>query len=392
MKRRNKTEKVVKLQRNNKSEQTGTHKKQNLLPVISLLVAVFVLIILISGMRSFFVTRLVNIELVEQQKVDQIIEEQPATIKREEQVITAPVSGQVDRKVDEGIRVKRNQTVMVYDELSNEKDNYQSEGEIKRQIDRLAVEFESELTSAREQDLVKSQIEEIIQDIQNLSDEYHRIVDEKENENSSLREVTSPEPGIVSYNIDGLENGFNDIDKLSPKRLQRYREQHENSTYDQDIVVSRAPLFKVVDNYNWKAIVEISQEETIDNEVGDWLSVKFDFADNEIEGRIVEIKEFDSQTIMVLEFERELEKFWKNRFAEIDIVKDTKIGYKIPQRALTENNGQLGVYLVKHGVVKFEEIELISELENNEVLVDGLNEGNLLIRNSFFVREGDRIR
>ncbi len=379
--------------KNNKSR-----KRLSLMPIISLFLAAVIFILVISGLRSFFITRFVSIDAANEQSYQQTLDDLPITLIREEKIITAPTSGKVTKQVDEGTRVKKGQTVMSYDNTSAKETTSNDTEKIGQELDRLNQDLLNELTKIRKglnvQADPRNKLTKLQDSLKQLEQIENQHDDGEDNEEKARnKDIQAPVPGIISYQIDGYEDKINDTDQITTERLQQYRNIYQDKNVPDNAVVTRAPLFKLIEDFSWKTLIEVPEEnidELIDREQ---LDMDFDFSEQDfLSGEVKNVNEFDSCSILVVEFDHEEPEFWKQRFSTADIVYQDKTGFKLSESALTEQDGDKGVFIVERGVVSFEPIESTYEIDNDRVLVKGLEDGDLVIQNTFLVREGDRIR
>lgn len=179
--------------------------------------------------------------------------------------------------------------------------------------------------------------------------------------------------GIVSYKIDGNENHFksDDLDKFTYKYL------NQNYSFKNLEMETRVkdgePLFKIINNLNWKLACTISNASNISNyNIGD--SVKIQIPEIEdIYGVVEKINKDNNHAVIIVNLDRYFENMYSNRVHEGKIIVNKTKGFEIPKSTLIERNNLIGVYVQEiKGLVKFVPVDIVSE-SNDTVFI---NKGN----------------
>lgn len=168
--------------------------------------------------------------------------------------------------------------------------------------------------------------------------------------------------GIVSYKIDGNEEYFDikDLDKFTYKYL------NKNFNFKNLEMETRVkngdPLFKIMNNLNWKVACTISNVSNIANyNLGD--SVKIQIPDIEdIYGVVEKINKDENHAVIIISLDRYFENMYSNRIHEGKIIVNKTKGFEIPKSTLIERNNLTGVYVQEiRGLVKFVPVDIVSE-------------------------------
>ena len=168
--------------------------------------------------------------------------------------------------------------------------------------------------------------------------------------------------GIVSYKIDGNEEYFDikDLDKFTYKYLNK---NYNFKNLEMETRVKNGdPLFKILNNLNWKVACTISNVSNISNyNIGD--SVKIQIPDIEdIYGTVEKINKDDSHAVIIISLDRYFENMYSNRIHEGKIIVNKTKGFEIPKSTLIERNNLTGVYVQEiRGLVKFVPVDIVSE-------------------------------
>ncbi|WP_195444249.1 HlyD family efflux transporter periplasmic adaptor subunit [Peptoniphilus harei] len=179
--------------------------------------------------------------------------------------------------------------------------------------------------------------------------------------------------GIVSYKIDGNEEYFNisDLDKFTYKYLNR---NYNFKNLEMETRVRNGePLFKIINNLNWKVACTISNASNITNyNIGD--SVKIQIPEIEdIYGVVEKINKDENHAVIIVSLDRYFENMYSNRVHDGKIIVNKTKGFEIPKSTLIERNDLTGVYVQEiKGLVKFVPVDIVSE-SNDTVFI---NRGN----------------
>ncbi len=142
-------------------------------------------------------------------------------------------------------------------------------------------------------------------------------------------------------------------------------------------------IFKIIDNYEWYAILKIEDfKEVSSYEEGDRILLGKQGTDEEFRGgKIIRIDKEGSKGTILCKFNSDFMKIYDERFVNFDIIKYKHNGYKIPTKAIVEKDGIKGVYIKEiSGIVKFKPVEIIKEEdkfvyvssgENNTIVIKG---------------------
>lgn len=199
-------------------------------------------------------------------------------------------------------------------------------------------------------------------------------------------------PGLVKLEIDGFE-------KFGPQTCFPYltAEEFAEKTPDNENVGSgervprAAPLLKLIDNYYWyfSAILAAEQEKLLADEPE--TKLVFSFAPEiPVWGQKVESRaRTDGQTGVTWCMDRELPDLFAQRLCSADVVYKNLKGTLIPKCALLEIDGQKGVYVLKKGLVAFQEIIVLLEKED-EYLIKNLEPEARVFTEPEKMQEGQR--
>ena len=149
--------------------------------------------------------------------------------------------------------------------------------------------------------------------------------------NKTFYQMTSPEDGIIVYEVDGFED-FSVQDVISSDmNYNNYKEEH---LFAKEKVSSGDPVYKRINSEYWNIIVPI--DESLAKELNEKSAVRVRFCkDNfEIDTACSMLKEKDNYYLN-LSFNKGMIRYVNDRFVDIELVMGDKIGLKIPNSAIT---------------------------------------------------------
>ncbi len=209
------------------------------------------------------------------------------------------------------------------------------------------------------------------------SDSYVRILTDKRRElENSLKAgsetVTAPKSGLASYRVDGLEETLktDNFDYLSTDLLNSFELK----------VGATIPLSnekgKIVDNFVSYIAVSMNTEKALSSNVNDKVTIRLSNS-NEIEAKIVYIKDEGKDRIIVFEISDDIDELLEYRKISIDIIWWKYSGLKISNSALIEEDDKVYVEKSKAG---YTEKILIKVLRQNDTysIVENYEEEELV--------------
>ena len=139
------------------------------------------------------------------------------------------------------------------------------------------------------------------------------------------------------------------------------------------------PVGKLVDNYKWVLVAEIpvSQSELLN--VGDEIHMRFSDADEElISGTITGISGENSGNVIVkIKSNKYSKTVYRSYKSEVQLIRRTYSGIKVPQEALRVVDGKKGVYVLRGDLAKFIAVD-IKYSDDNWVVVAESDSGGAL--------------
>jgi len=192
--------------------------------------------------------------------------------------------------------------------------------------------------------------------IKNLINEKVALENQK---NSGAEYVNAIRSGVVSYRVDGLENNL----KMDNFSTLNWKGLEELNLKTGQIVASSNEQGKIVNNFKCNIAVLVDKEKTEEMKIGKTIKVRLSNA-KEISATVVYLNdEQNEKSLMVLEINNEIEYLVNYRKITIDIIWWNEEGWKIPNSAITEENGIS--YVVRDRAGYLDKIP-IKILKNNE--------------------------
>ena len=216
-------------------------------------------------------------------------------------------------------------------EKINTLNNYQEIIEYKKNIDTLISKKISFIGDATENKEIKSLIKE------------RNTLENKFKNNTEYQRA--PKSGIVSYRIDGLE------ETLSPEKFNQLNEQYlENLELKTGQIISASnDGGKVIDNFKCYIAMTLNSKEAMEAKVNDKVKLRISNEDEE-DAKIIQINEESGKRTIIFQVDRMTEDLINHRKISIDVIWWDVTGLKVPNQALTEENGLYYVTRNKAGV------------------------------------------
>lgn len=179
--------------------------------------------------------------------------------------------------------------------------------------------------------------------------------------------------GIVSYKIDGNEDYFkiDNLDKFTYKYLDK---NYNFKSLEMETKVKNGdPLFKIINNLNWKVACTINNVSQITNyNIGDSVKIQIPDIEN-LYGNVEKINKDKDHAVIIVSLDRYFENMYSNRIHDGKIIVNKTKGFEIPKSTLIDRNNLTGVYVQEiKGLVKFVPVEIVNENSDNVFI----NKGN----------------
>lgn len=167
------------------------------------------------------------------------------------------------------------------------------------------------------------------------------------------KEIYAPLSGLYSDNMDGMETTLTPdcVTSLTPEAIDGYFEKKE--------ALSVHGPCKIINNFKWYIIFNISAEESAGLAQGDIYTVNFkDLNDTSLPGTVkyVSPASEDGRCAVSMQFDKYIDDFTSIRETEVEIYKETYTGIYIPRSAVSVESVQ-GVWVQNEISLEFKSIE-----------------------------------
>lgn len=185
------------------------------------------------------------------------------------------------------------------------------------------------------------------------------------------------EAGIVSYNIDGLEDDFS-TSKIDQMDIAYLKERDGGKDPIRTTSVDQGqPIFKVINNFSYHLAVAIEGETKEKFAKDDQISLVLD-DNSSLNGKIVQINKDDQGMVLIVESDEKLAELESTRVHQVSIIKDKIDTYLVDSTSVVEEDGQLGVYTKGlNGLVDFVPVDIFLQRENETLVYTGDSQGTI---------------
>ncbi|MTI53894.1 HlyD family efflux transporter periplasmic adaptor subunit [Geosporobacter ferrireducens] len=344
----------------------------------------------------------------------QIIHQMTCYIIRNEKLIKSNQEGEIKYFAQEGERVKKGYKIaeiykdavddatrkkleVVNQRIENLNEN--KENLFERDVEKLDTEIHKTISQLKEYNekgnLLK--VEELKKELTSKLDKKRIIAGDKsfagknlealkqeqqqleKKINNSISWMLSPEPGIVSYQIDGYESILNpsNMAALEYEKISKIEPQITDLRVQK--VIRTQPLFKIVDNNIWYMVTWLDKGLLDQYKVG--RTVEFKFPQGQIKGQIFRVIENDKNIAVIFKIDEYIEGFYKTRNIDLEAVVLNYEGLKVPKESILEKDGKKGVLV----------LDINRNATFKPVKVKGYDEVSAIVHsNVFYEIEGDQ--
>ncbi len=266
-------------------------------------------------------------------------------------------------QIDEKIALLERSTVdagyMTADITKIDEKIYESLIKIRLAIDKNDISLASQikddlLINYNKRHLIKTGKTQYDEQILALQQEKARLTASLQN---ALCTVNSPSAGYFSTLLDGYETVFtpNVVENLT---VDSYRE----TIAKEKISYGNLAVGKVVTDFDWYTLCEVSSNEAEDFTSGRSYKIAFSYSSGKKFDALLEKKVTQTDTdsvILVFLIENVPQDFDYTRMQSIQIVKESFEGLSFPRSALRVVDGVQGVYVVEGNSVGFKKVDII---------------------------------
>ncbi|MDY6825705.1 MAG: HlyD family efflux transporter periplasmic adaptor subunit [Bacillota bacterium] len=202
-------------------------------------------------------------------------------------------------------------------------------------------------------------------------------------------DVYSENSGLISHYTDGWEDYRGSL-YLSAEEFAEVYDEGEYAVVG-ELIDAGQPLVKIVNNWRWYYSIKLPLHPGQVIAGKDTAEIEFDFAPGDrVRGKLYHKEEKLQEVFLTYEIEEQIEGFEQIRWAEATLLYSRREGIIIPEEALFEKEGREGIFVIEGGRVIFKPVSLV-ERQENRLLVEGIDPGNLVITKPAMVEEGQRL-
>ncbi len=217
-----------------------------------------------------------------------------------------------------------------------------------------------------------------------------------------LISVYNEEPGLLSTYIDGLENYNGPYYPLPVESaVENAAEEDENDDQlndgfqikEGDLVDAGQPILKIVNNWQWyfSLVLPLHPGRTLADLPE--LEIIFAFSEQGAVPAILYHAEIDEQNQIVrltYLIEKQLPGFDQARFSDATLIYKRRQGIIVPEEAIFDKFGQIGLYLNQGGRVVFQPVSVVQR-QDGKAMVEDLEAYSMVITRPDLVQEGQRL-
>jgi hypothetical protein len=138
---------------------------------------------------------------------------------------------------------------------------------------------------------------------------------------------------------------------------------------------------KIIDSYEWYLIVDVD-DNTYDNyKDGDIIKIQIENGVNRyLDTSLIAKLKTENHNILILKSNNFIQEFLDQRKLKVNLILIQEGAYKLPNTALTQNDGVVGVFIKEYyGVVGFRPVEIIDSDDDFIYVNLGDDNGNIVI-------------
>ncbi len=258
---------------------------------------------------------------------------------REEIIKYAEESGYVDYYIREGSRISKNSTLYSIDSsgeltnflLNSSKENAKLSEENLNTIHNTLKDFNNNFDNMNFHDLYdfKSTLKGTVVDLINMNS-LEKMVHEKNLQFTINKAKVS---GIVLYRVD-------DFETLKPKqiKLSNFETNYTSAHFSSGNKVEKgSPLYKAINNDEWNIVIKLNKKDLKKYKKVTNITIKFLKDNLTTTANLDIIKGADGNRYGVITLAKYVVRYATDRFLNIEIVEQPKVGLKIPKSAVVSN-------------------------------------------------------
>ncbi len=358
---------------------------------INILIPVFILLILVYVVRSFFGSH-VRIETLRQSTLEDATNAKAVLVKYES-VLNTGATGVFENLVQEGARVAVGQEVAaIYSGTvdpnlknrleqvnkkieqieKNQKDLFSFTADVSRIEQNIAGRTAELIQSSQSGDLAKvGEIKFVLEALcakkaqitgggtgaDTLSDLKSQKASLEHQIGTAEHRIQAPAAGVFSVEVDGLE------ELVTPYNMMELTPQKTKELLDQETKRANKEISacKVIRNFRYFLAVNLPAQTLEDMRIDDSAYVRlYDYSGDLIDTKILYISpEEEGEKTVILELDRHLDSLLRRRHVNIEFVKKRYNGYRISVNSLRTEDNVNGIYVRRENMPWFVPVNIL---------------------------------
>lgn len=211
--------------------------------------------------------------------------------------------------------------------------------------------------------------------------------------NQSNISYDAKQSGIMSTAIDGFEGKFSskNINKFTTADFKDL-EVEKTAVNEKQELESGQPIFKIIEDQSWYIITKIENEKLEELKKGDVVSININKDEDKKEATIVNIDRSKEDVFVILEVDKYLHDFYKERYVDLRIIKGVYSGLKVPQDSIIEKDGTKGVFIKDiSGIVKFRPVNIVKKTQYTTLVESVEGQTSLKLFDEVFT-DGNKVK
>ena len=206
-----------------------------------------------------------------------------------------------------------------------------------------------------------------------------------------VQNIAAPVSGVMIPVLDGLEgvlqpNALENINVAEVRKLS----QKSQAVQDGAEVKLGSIFFKLVDNFSWYYVVNLSRAEFA-LLTPQKNSLRFAFSpQEEVSASWMVLAENEDTVRLAFALNEDVEGAFLQRLSDAEIVVRRFTGFVLPSSALISRGAETGVYVLEKSLVSYLPVKVLGQVGENAV-IEGVRAGRTVIKNPFLVSEGQRL-
>lgn len=174
--------------------------------------------------------------------------------------------------------------------------------------------------------------------------------------------IHAPKTGAFTSRIDGLEEKLSlaALENISCEYIKELSKLSADTTV-RDKVAQGEPVGKIVDNFSWSVAATVQKKLVEGLQVGNQIGIRFsDIGIEPVLGIITKITpEENGKVVLVVNTNKYVESVYSISHTNIEFIKNSYDGFRIPAKSLRMVDGVMGVYVIRSNKARFIPVELL---------------------------------